>query len=255
MSALGLRTVTAVLRRLFTKKPPELEIDELGPGNLVVRAGGHEISASLPTLDLAPDSQDYEPLPPITLDNPACPYCGVIQDPPPKRRKKCRDCGERIHTWTDYETRVKYLLTAKQDEQRKRRERDERWAELNRQTLKAYRTGDFHSAQMAHFEKALILFDRGANHHQSAEAARKDELLYYQRSEDYRDMGVRDVVISTCAEASCAVCAPLEGQRFSIKDALRLMPIPHKDCKTLADQNQHGGWCRCSYEPVLEEEL
>ena len=26
----------------------------------------------------------------------ACPYCGEIQDPPPKRKKKCRDCGRII---------------------------------------------------------------------------------------------------------------------------------------------------------------
>ena len=30
---------------------------------------------------------------PLTL---ACPYCGEIQDPPPKRKKKCRACGEPI---------------------------------------------------------------------------------------------------------------------------------------------------------------
>ncbi len=26
----------------------------------------------------------------------ACPYCGEIQNPPPKRKKKCRDCGKPI---------------------------------------------------------------------------------------------------------------------------------------------------------------
>ena len=26
----------------------------------------------------------------------ACPYCGEIQDPPPKRKKKCRACGKPI---------------------------------------------------------------------------------------------------------------------------------------------------------------
>ena len=42
-------------------------------------------------------------LPPITLDDPACPYCGAVQDYPPQRQRKggsCRDGGETIHTRT-----------------------------------------------------------------------------------------------------------------------------------------------------------
>ena len=58
-----------------------------------------------------PGFPKHEPLPPIVLDNAACPYCGVVQDPPPTRRKKCQDCKETIYTWTDQESRRKYLLT------------------------------------------------------------------------------------------------------------------------------------------------
>ena len=60
----------------------------------------------------------------IELVSPACPYCGVIQDPPPKRRKKCRDCGETIHTRTDRIERKKHLLTADEAERRKREWRE-----------------------------------------------------------------------------------------------------------------------------------
>ncbi len=34
---------------------------------------------------------------PNELVDPACPYCGVVQDPPPKRKKKCADCGQSIY--------------------------------------------------------------------------------------------------------------------------------------------------------------
>ena len=63
-------------------------------------------------------SEHPAPLPPITLSSPACPYCGVIQEPPPTRRRNCRDCGETIHVRTDREERKKYLLTAEEAERR-----------------------------------------------------------------------------------------------------------------------------------------
>ena len=61
---------------------------------------------------------------PIELVSPACPYCGAVQDPPPQRRKKCRDCGEVIHTRTDRVERKRYLLTADEAERRKREWRE-----------------------------------------------------------------------------------------------------------------------------------
>jgi hypothetical protein len=56
----------------------------------------------------------------ITLANPGCPYCGTVQDPPPQRKRKCRDCGEIIHTYT--EARKRYLITAQEAERRQRRQ-------------------------------------------------------------------------------------------------------------------------------------
>ena len=38
---------------------------------------------------------------PNELVDPACPYCGVVQDPPPKRKKKCADCGQSIYVRKD----------------------------------------------------------------------------------------------------------------------------------------------------------
>ncbi len=58
--------------------------------------------------------------PPIVLVDPACPYCGVVQDPSPKQREKCRDCGQVIYTYTDQEERKRYLLTAEQAEREAR---------------------------------------------------------------------------------------------------------------------------------------
>ena len=49
--------------------------------------------------------------PTITLVSAACPYCGVPQDPPPVRRRKCKDCGQVIHVRVDPQNK-KHLVTA-----------------------------------------------------------------------------------------------------------------------------------------------
>jgi hypothetical protein len=46
--------------------------------------------------------------------------------------------------------------------------------------------------------------------------------------------------VITCRTESCEACRALESKRFSINEALNLMPLPVKDC-------QNEGWCRCCY--------
>ena len=227
----------------------------------------HERASAPPITDKKPQPFRRGSLPPITLDSPVCPYCGVIQNPPPSRRRKCRDCGEVIHARTDRKNRRKYLLTAEQAVQRdeeeaerkaaeqaeaerlRRKEWDAQWKALNLQVIEASRAGDWHAIQMAHFQQALMLFDRGRDHRDLARASRKAELQQYK--ERYKEMGVRRVKIMTTGSASCARCAPLEGQSFTIEEALDQMPIPHDDCQTWRGENPYGGWCRCLYQPVI----
>ena len=44
--------------------------------------------------------------------NPECPYCGVVQDPPPQRKRKCRDCGQPIYIQGQGDRKT--LITAKE---------------------------------------------------------------------------------------------------------------------------------------------
>ena len=189
--------------------------------------------------------------PPVRLADPACPYCGVIQDPPPIRRRKCRDCGERIHPWTDAETQTKYLLTAKQHAQREQEAWDADWQALSKQVIAASREGDLHGVHFGQFRQALMLFDAGRDHQRVAAESRRSEILYYQRSEPYRRMGVTHVGIATGEEAACDECRPLHGRVLAIDDALAQMPIPVRTCRTRAENNPHGGWCRCHYDPQI----
>ena len=97
------------------------------------------------------------PVPPVTLCSPACPYCGVIQEPPPMRRRKCRDSGQIIHVRTDREERTKYLLTAEEAERRTATDarlagerRNDEWKRLSEQVRDAMQAGDWKSLQAAY---------------------------------------------------------------------------------------------------------
>ena len=227
------------------KKPQELGIKEVAPGQLTLRADNVEISVSLPF----PDFSDRTPPPPIVLDGPACPYCGAIQEPPPQRRKKCRDCGETIHTWTNQESRRRYLLTKTDDERVRREQWDAEWEAASLRVEEGIRSGDWHTVKVAHFQQALMLFKQGSDHQRLAAESRKSELRYYRNM--YQGVGITRVAISTVGDACCSECSSLHGKEFSIEEALESMPIPVKTCQTWVDKNQYGGWCRCSYDPIM----
>ena len=68
------------IRKMLGGKPAKpVVIEEGAPGQVAIKGPGVDLSVSLPY----PDFPRQEPLLPIVLDSPACPYCGVIQDPPP----------------------------------------------------------------------------------------------------------------------------------------------------------------------------
>ena len=235
------------LKRFLVGKPAKLSIDEQAAGQLSMKIRDVEISVSMSY----PDFPKHERLPPIVLDNAACPYCGVVQEPPPTRRKKCRDCKETIFTWTDQESRRKHLLTQQEHARITQQEWDTEWKSLNAQIVDGSRTGDWHTVKMAHFKQGLMLFDKARDHQLLAAESRKSELRYYRTLPSYREMGVTMVEISTAGEGACEECGPLHGQVFKIDQALEAMPIPMPTCRNRAEKNEHGGWCRCSYSPII----
>ena len=129
--------------------------------------------------------------PPIELLSPACPYCGVIQDPPSQRRRRCRDCGETIYTKTYREQGKKYLLTAAQAQEIEGEERDAQWRGLNQWVINGTRDGDWHAVKFAYFQQALILFERGRDHR--VLAAEFSTWDYPQGDRDYFS-GHRDAI-------------------------------------------------------------
>lgn len=236
------------LRRILRgEQDIPIVIEETAPGQITTKGPGFEVTASLPSLELPEPVQ----LPPIVLDSPACPYCGVVQEPPPARRKKCLDCKKIIHTWTDQHSRRRYLLTQEAHARISQHEWEAKWESLATQATEGRRAENWHQAKMAYFQQALMLFRRGQDHLHLAAESRRAELRMYQDRESYRTAGVTRVTIRTTEDASCTECSHLHGQAFDIEEALQLMPIPVHTCRTWADKNEHGGWCRCSYSPTL----
>ncbi len=193
------------------------------------------------------------PLAPITLSSPACPYCGVIQEPPPARRRKCRDCGQVIHVRTDREERKKYLLTAEgaehwaaMDARLARERRNEEWRRLSEMVRVAMQAGDLQSLRLAYQQQASILFVEGRPHLHVAQLARRTELMHLL------DLDVAEVKVMTAQdERVCAHCQSLDGKVFAIQEALQEMPIPGPCCTDGNQQNPHGGRCLCLYNPVF----
>ena len=193
------------------------------------------------------------PLPPITLSSPACPYCGVIQEPPPARRRKCRDCGQIMHVRTDREERKKYLLTAAEAERRAAKEaqlarerRNEEWRRLSELVRVAMQAGDLQSLQSAYQQQANILFVEGRPHLHVAQEAIRAQLM------NLLELGIAGVEVMTSDdERVCAHCQSLDGKVFTIQEALEAMPIPGPNCTDGNEQNPHGGRCRCGYIAVI----
>ena len=192
-------------------------------------------------------------LQPITLSSPACPYCGVIQEPPPMRRRKCRDCGQVIHVRTDRDERKKYLLTAEQANRKvatatrlARERRNQEWKELSGQVQTAMQTGDWYSLQRAYQQQAIILFHEGRPHFHVAQESARAQLMHFL------ELGIVGVIVRTCDdERVCAHCRSVDGKVFTIQEALEGMPIPGPNCSDGEDQNPHSGRCRCVYESVF----
>jgi hypothetical protein len=87
--------------------------------------------------------------------------------------------------------------------------------------------------------KALMLDNAGKEFDNELSDSRKFELLNL-KSNDF----VKKVQIITNLD-SCDVCKSDSDKVFSIEDALKEMPLPHKNCdRTLYSDK---GFCRCSY--------
>ena len=182
----------------------------------------------------------------IQLVSAACPYCGVRQDPPPQRRRMCRDCGELIYVLSDSVKRTKCLSTAENFNRTQREQRDNRWQELSNLARAAMEEGDWGALESVYTQQVSILFEEGRPHRDVAVQAHRAALMRMQGA------GVNRVKVLTAQdERVCRDCQSTDGKTYAIRDALETTPLPGKHCTDGGRKNPHGGRCRCVYLAVL----
>ena len=210
-----------------------------------------------------------------------CPYCNESLEQEPKKKKKCPHCKNFIYVRTSPSTRKKILVTEEGT-----KEIEKEWKKYHNKShclrnLKSYgvkdedfklhknklsndlghepddsdvissiyddlilKNNDIQTLKMIHYTIALYFNSEGKDYIKPRQESSRMELLSYQQ------LGVNEVEIMTAGEQSCKNCQKLENKIFKISDALKIMPIPCKDCNYQL-YNENKGFCRCSYSPKI----
>jgi len=224
----------------------------------------------------------------IISSKPKCPYCHRELPKFPLRKSKCPYCKEVIFIKRRPSSKRKILVTKEEAEKiekeweevyfRERLRDDFGWVGFSEKDYyrarrilkrkfgttpshsdiywyisnlfleKAAKKKDLEAMRQIYFRQALFLHEEGKDCFLALQMSRKCELLQYQQQ------GIKKVRISTTGDRACENCKLLEGKVFSIEEALEKMPLPVKNCLHKLNPDAPTGWCRCLYEPVLENE-
>lgn len=195
-------------------------------------------------------------LPQFCPHEPTCPHCEKVLPKMPKARSKCPSCREWIYIWHNPKLGRPQLITSETADKLRaamneyytmgsKKERHERWADLNRRLLDATRQNDLWEIGSLHFEQALQLHQEGKDFFKVLQLHAKFKLL------DYQQQGHKKVQIMGGSD-SCPNCQRLVvGKLITIVQALKEMPVPCNEC-TMDVENPEAeghepGWCRCNY--------
>jgi hypothetical protein len=236
-------------------------------------AGGNPAIAE--ETEIAKATSDKPIKPSVSGETPLCPYCSHQLIAMPHRRTTCPSCNKTIYVWYSTTQNMKKLVT---EEEAMRIEKEisehiERYEFLNKQdtleksedevkkvqdrlkqsdpaaTLddaylflldsKIKDTRNDGEKSRLFYLKALMLDNAGKDFQEELTESRKYELLNLNKH-DF----VKKVQIITNPD-SCETCKKDSDRIMSIEEALKKMPLPHKEChRTLYSQK---GFCRCTY--------
>lgn len=158
---------------------------------------------------------------------PRCPYCEVALKKMPTRKTKCKTCGQVIYIKSTPCNRTKRLMTEAQAN-----DADRQWHERH-QADKTSRHVQVYGVPPPRNRGEQLALGR---------AVAQKELERARRVGKTAEICVgRD---------GCAECKELEGQIWSIDDALRRMPIPLANCIRF----QRGAACCCFWAMPKREE-
>lgn len=78
------------------------------------------------------------------------------------------------------------------------------------------------------------------------------EEFFGQELLDYKRAGVKGVEICSASnETVCKECVKMAGKKFTVEEAIKIMPLPVKACEMDLYENGNAGYCRCIYLPLI----
>ena len=114
------------------------------------------------------------------------------------------------------------------------KDRNKQWSELSHELQQAAKRNDWQRMESIYREQASILRKERRDAFQPLKEAMRCSLM------QAKSQGVKRATISTSRDdRTCPICSKLEGQSFSIDEALEKMPLPAK-CEE--------DYCRCAYK-------
>jgi len=217
------------------------------------------------------------------LEESRCPYCDNSLTPTPRRKTKCKNCGNYFYVKTRVSDRLKVIVTEEEkesiekdwtqyyidnapspcptfitDEEFQEAEKlvqakgkkiipnDIAWGLLNKKLNSYIKQKNFGGMHQLYYEMAIFTQKEGRDCFQLLQESSRCYLL------DAKSRELEKVEISTAGEGnSCSHCQKLNGKVFTIEEALRDMPIPVKECMTEVFVDGKG-FCRCIYSPVID---
>ena len=211
-----------------------------------------------------------------------CPYCAAVLVKRPKRKSRCKACGNSILVKTLLDTRERVLVTEEQarsieatwDAHYQRRvaeqavqryalslevfrarraaypdraDRDLIWSMFNESIEALIRSGDFGALKSRYYEMALFCAQDNRSFTHLLEKSHEMELRSYLESGVVQNVEVQ----SAGHGNSCSACLRLHGTVFRIAEALQIKPLPCSECTTDVVGTK-AGFCRCCYIAVID---
>ncbi len=202
-----------------------------------------------------------------------CPYCGFLFEKEIERNRKCSECKNKIVVRKDngkpslFTEEQAAAFDVKKQKQRTRkayikhlqaiggsekefsqREKllgkkfkkhpsfgDVFWSLSNEYLENAMKKNYYEAAKSIYWHQARVLYD----------LEKRDPYLPLRESNKMQLMGMKRAssssrfILEVCGRGDCDTASEINGERFTIDEALEKMPIPQKDCKR--------GFCDCMY--------
>lgn len=119
---------------------------------------------------------------------------------------------------------------------------DKKWKRFNEKLIELMKANDFFGLGITYYEMANFLDKEGKDSSHCRKMGYKMKLRCQKEDLNrLKELGVSNVEILADIESSCDYCKKLNGNIFSLAEALKTNPLPVKEC-------EHKYGCRCTYK-------